>query len=169
MRIHQLLLAALLGITLVPRVEADSPACTAASPAAAADPCAEKQAASSGRLMPVALLDRDSPWARPLTEIEAQQALERELSLKVGKHMRASDYPDEARRWRWSGTALVEVVLTPEGYVQQVALSRSSGFRLLDERALEVVRRVPKVFVPVQLRGRAQRATVPIGFHLKEL
>jgi TonB family protein len=119
--------------------------------------------------MQIALIEQDLPWSRPLTEAEARLALERELSLKVGKHMRATDYPGEAQRWRWAGTALVEVVLTPEGYVQQVALSRTSGFRLLDERALEVVRRVPRVFVPPQLRGRPQRATVPVGFHLKEL
>jgi TonB family protein len=105
----------------------------------------------------------------PLTAEEARQALDRDLSLKVGKYMREGDYPDEARRWRWSGTALIEVLLSAEGLVQQVLLSRSSGFRVLDEQALEVVRRVPKVYVPAQLRGRPQRAVVPIDFRFQEL
>jgi TonB family protein len=105
----------------------------------------------------------------PLSAQEARHALERELSLKVGKQRRAGDYPDEAQRWRWSGTALVEVAVTAEGFVHDVVLSRSSGFRVLDQRALEVVRRVQKVFVPAQLRGRPQRAIVPIGFHVQPL
>jgi TonB family protein len=166
------LLVAALALTLVCPAEAAMRKCavaSAAGAAAAGSPCKAKRPASRGRLVQVALIERELPWFPPLTEAEARLALERDLSLKVGKHMRATDYPDEAQRWRWSGTALVEVVLTPEGYVQQVALSRTSGFRLLDERALEVVRRVPKIFVPAQLRGRPQRAIVPIGFHLKDL
>ena len=169
MRILPVLLAALLGATLVPPAHAGLPKCAASSPSTPGNPCKATRSAATGRLVRVALIEHDVPWSRPLTEAEAHVALERELSLKVGKQMRASDYPDEAQRWRWSGTALVEVVLTPEGTVQQVGLSRSSGFRLLDQRALEVVRRVPKVFVPARLRGRTQRATVPVGFHLKEL
>jgi TonB family protein len=162
------LLMALLGVTLVLPAEAGLRSCTISSPTREAA-CKGKGFGATGRVMRAALIEPDLPWSPPLTEAEARVALERELSLKVGKHMRATDYPGEAQRWRWSGTALVEVVLTPEGYVHKVALSRSSGFRLLDERALEVVRRVPRVFLPVQLRGKRQRATIPIGFHFKEL
>lgn len=110
----------------------------------------------------------DLPFV-PLSEEEAHHALERDLLLKVGKHMQASDYPDEARRWRWTGTALVEVLVAANGVVKQVALSRSSGFRVLDMHALEVVRRVPKLFVPVGLRQRDRTVTVPVGFYLQKL
>jgi TonB family protein len=116
-----------------------------------------------------ALSDHELDVAPPLTDEEARLALDRDLSLKVGKYMREGDYPDEARRWRWSGTALVEVLLSAEGFVQQVLLSRSSGFRVLDEQALEVVRRVPKVYLPAQLRRRPHRALVPIDFRFQEL
>jgi TonB family protein len=114
-----------------------------------------------------ALVDADIDLRSPLSADEARHALEREVSLKVGKHRREGDYPDEARRWGWSGTALVEVGVTGEGLIHEVVLSRSSGFRVLDERALEVVRRVQKLFVPAQLRGRPQRAIVPIGFQFQ--
>jgi TonB family protein len=104
-----------------------------------------------------------------LTEEEALKSLEQELSLKVGKKISPSDYPEEARRWRWTGTTLVQVRIDAEGIVGEVALHRSSGFRVLDEQALVMVRRVSKLFVPFRLRGREHAVTVPIGFYLKEI
>lgn len=121
------------------------------------------------RIQVAGLTVGDLALHRPLTPAEAQRALERELSVKVGKQMSPSDYPAEARRWGWSGTALVEVLVSEEGYVRDVNLTRSSGYSLLDEQALTVVRRVPRLFVPMQLRGRLQRATVPIVFHFPRL
>jgi TonB family protein len=53
--------------------------------------------------------------------------------------------------------------------VRNVELQRSSGYELLDERALAVVRRVSKLFVPFRLRGREHAVTVPVGFYLKEI
>ena len=124
---------------------------------------------ASGRRLDLAALDSDVPVTPHLSPEEAQAALDRELSLKVGKHMREEDYPDEARRWRWTGTAMIEVSLDAEGLVQTVNLSHSSGFRVLDAQAVEIVRRVPRLYVPAQLRGRPQRAIVPIGFQMTDL
>jgi TonB family protein len=109
------------------------------------------------------------PYVSPLSEEEAHLALERDLLLKVGKHLQVSDYPYEARRWRWTGTVLVEVLVAGNGLVKQVALSRTSGFRVLDMQALEVVRRVPKLYMPLGLRQRDRTVTVPVGFYLQKL
>jgi outer membrane biosynthesis protein TonB len=49
-----------------------------------------------------------------------------------------------------------------------VRIQRTSGFEVLDERALAIVRRVAKVYVPFRLRGRELAVTVPVGFYLKE-
>lgn len=103
-----------------------------------------------------------------LTEEEAFKALEQELSLKVGKQIHPSDYPAEARRWRWTGTSVVRVQVGTDGMIRDVELRRSSGFDVLDEQALSIVRRVAKVFVPFRLRGREHAVTVPVGFYLKE-
>ncbi len=103
-----------------------------------------------------------------LTEEEALKALEQDLSLKVGKQIHPSDYPPEARRWRWTGTSVVQVQVGTDGMVRDVELRRSSGFEVLDEQALAIVRRVAKVFVPLRLRGREHAVTVPVGFYLKE-
>jgi protein TonB len=104
-----------------------------------------------------------------LTEEEALRALEQELSLKVGKSIHPTDYPAEARRWRWTGTSVIQVQVGTDGMIRDVELRRSSGFDLLDEQALAIVRRVSKLFVPFRLRGREHAVSVPVGFYLKEI
>jgi TonB family protein len=104
-----------------------------------------------------------------LTEEEAFKALEQELSLKVGKFINPNDYPLEARRSRWTGTSLIQVRVGVDGMVRDVAVQRSSGYEVLDERALAIVRRVAKLYVPFRLRGREHAVTVPVGFYLKEV
>lgn len=116
-----------------------------------------------------ALGEEDLSAVPSLTEEEGLLALEHELSLKVGKHLQTVDYPEEALRWRWTGTALIEVLVAGDGMVKHVALSSTSGFRVLDEQALIVVRRVPRVFVPAGLRMRDRTVTVPVGFYLQNL
>ncbi len=102
-----------------------------------------------------------------ISEAQAIEALELDLSLKVGKKLTVADYPTDARAARQTGTAMVEVRVAGDGTVHDVALARSSGHSVLDDRALNVVRRVTKLYMPARLRGREQRATVPIGFYLR--
>ena len=138
--------------------------------------------AKSGKRTPAAGTQRDRTSIRlaalgnadhlsitALSEEEGLLALEQDLSLKVGKHMQPFDYPAEAMRWRWTGTVLVAAVIAADGAVKEVALSRTSGFRVLDEQALVVVRRVSRVFVPVGLRVRERTVTVPVGFYLQRM
>lgn len=132
------------------------------------------KSAKRGRKSPIRLAALGTPdiglyALQTTTDEEALKSLEQEVMLKIGKQILASDYPDEARRWRWTGTTMVQVVVGKEGTVKDVALSRSSGFRVLDESALSVVKRVSKLFVPFQLRGREHAVTVPIGFYLRGL
>jgi TonB family protein len=114
----------------------------------------------------VAALASDLHLPLPVSDEEARQKLEWELSLKIGKHRRQDDYPENARLQRWSGTVLVRVLVDGAGLVKEVTLARTSGFQVLDEQALMVVRRVPRVFMPLQLRGHSREVSVPIGFYL---
>lgn len=166
-------LAALLpAAALLPRdsLATQSPSATfdgsdsAAPKATTAKPATKRARNRGGRTV----ASTDTGGMPALTEDEARQALDRELSLKVGKHMREDDYPDEARKQRWTGTALIEVLVAGDGLVKQVELAKTSGFSILDERALDVVRRVPKLFVPFRLRGFEQRARVPVAFYLQD-
>jgi TonB family protein len=105
--------------------------------------------------------------AGAMSEEDAVLALERELSLKVGKQTRDEDYPEEAQRWRWTGTVMIDVVVGANGSIKDVSLGKTSGFRVLDAQALTVVRRVSKLYVPALLRGRDVAVTIPIGFYLQ--
>jgi len=73
-------------------------------------------------------------------------------------------YPYMARKMGWEGKVLIGVVLTPEG-CSEVRLVKSSGFPLLDESALETVKRVCKKFPKPERKVSLQ---VPILYRLKE-
>jgi TonB family protein len=149
-----------------PSAKAQAPCPGATVPAKGREPGRRSESSAPTR---VAALGLGGPPYVALSEEEAHLALERDLLLKVGKQLQVSDYPHEARRWRWSGTVLVEVLVAGNGMVKQVALSRTSGFRVLDMQALAVVRRVPKLYVPVGLRQRDRTVTVPVGFYLQKV
>lgn len=134
----------------------------------------KRKAAGKAKRRPVQLAALGTPDlslspSTVLTEEEAFKALEQELSLKVGKSTNPNDYPPEARRSRWTGTSLVQVRVGVDGMVREAEIQRSSGYELLDERALAIVRRVAKLYVPFRLRGREHAVTVPVGFYLKEV
>lgn len=49
------------------------------------------------------------------------------------------NYPDDAARRGLAGDLLLEVALNPDGTVEDIALRRSSGQRILDEAAVRIV------------------------------
>jgi TonB family protein len=103
-------------------------------------------------------------WHHASDEL-AVHALEVEILRNVGKQTQEEDYPEEARRWSWSGTTLVQVLMDGFGNMKAVSVHRTSGFRVLDDQALKMVRRVPWTRVPDRLKGREVTVTVPIGFY----
>ena len=115
-----------------------------------------------------ALPKRAAVPARPsLTEEQALHSLETEISRKIGLQMKEGDYPEEARRWTWSGITLVHVLVGTDGLMSQISVNRTSGFRILDEQAVRVVSRVrAPSWIPDRLRGRPISVLVPIGFIL---
>ncbi|MGH8556373.1 MAG: energy transducer TonB, partial [Methylococcales bacterium] len=73
-------------------------------------------------------------------------------------------YPRIARRRYCEGLVLLRVFVTAQGHCGKVSVNRSSGHEVLDEAALNAVRRWR--FVPAKRAGVAQAswATVPIEF-----
>jgi TonB family protein len=65
------------------------------------------------------------------------------------------------------GTSMVSFVLLPSGYVKQVKLKKSSGFPLLDQAAIQAV----KKSTPFSLKGyqlhTLQKFEIPINFQSK--
>jgi len=153
--------------------------CGAAAVLADASPCAAAFAPDQVLLEKGVVPVRQKPrHARPkraaaparlpaLSEEQALHALETELSRKIGLQMKETDYPEEAKRWTWSGTTWVHVQVARNGAIQQTAVGKTSGFRMLDDQALLIVRRISAPsWIPERLRGRDVAVLVPIGFIL---
>lgn len=50
------------------------------------------------------------------------------------------NYPDEARRRKLSGNLLLGVALNPDGTINDIVLRRSSGYKVLDDAAIRIVK-----------------------------
>ncbi len=76
-------------------------------------------------------------------------------------------YPGIARSRHWEGLVLLRVFVTPDGRCAEISVQRSSGHDVLDESALEAVKRWQ--FVPAKRGDTAQASwvTVPIEFRLE--
>jgi TonB family protein len=66
-----------------------------------------------------------------------------------------------------TGTVQVEIVIEPSGAVGSVTVVESSSYRLLDEAAVDAVRRLPPLPFPRGLTPRTIRARLPIVFDLR--
>jgi protein TonB len=76
-------------------------------------------------------------------------------------------YPLAARRQGLSGRVELEVLLDPTGSVRAVTLVTSSAHGLLDEAAIQAVRRVPSMPMPGHLPRRMLRVRLPVIFELQ--
>jgi len=69
---------------------------------------------------------------------------------------------------RWEGVAEVRVQIGVDGKVAEVSLAHTSGFDMLDQQALDMVRAAAaQVEVPPQLRGTATAVVLPVRFRLQ--
>ena len=76
-------------------------------------------------------------------------------------------YPKEARAKNWEGRALIGFVVTNDGTISEVAVQESSGYPILDEEAVRVVKLMPK-WKPGKQNGKYvyTRFQLPIVFKL---
>lgn len=76
-------------------------------------------------------------------------------------------YPETARRNGWQGKVMVRATVNAQGKVERVALARGSGYAILDQAALDAVRRWR--FKAKTVAGVATGSTVevPVNFSLR--
>lgn len=79
----------------------------------------------------------------------------------------ALSYPAMARRRGLTGTVQLEIDLLPSGKVASVFVRSSSAHDVLDEAALETVRRITPDPFPPGLPSRPLRVRLPIVFELR--
>lgn len=76
-------------------------------------------------------------------------------------------YPPAARRRSLSGTVHIEILVKADGAVSEAIVVASSSHPVLDDAAIEAVRRLPRVPFPVGLPPRTLRARLPVVFELR--
>jgi protein TonB len=97
------------------------------------------------------------------------EGLRRYRVALAGEARRYKRYPAHAIEAGWSGTTEVRVSVAAGQPVPVVQLVKSSGHPVLDEAALEMLRRaVPATAIPAALRERAFAVELPIVFDLPQ-
>jgi TonB family protein len=129
----------------------------------------QKQRTEHHRLAKPNGLHAAKPYGAGLNEEDSLRALESEISRKLGSNIQESDYPEDARRQGWSGTALIAVLVASNGKIKDVSIQQTSGFPSLDSQALRMVGRVNIWWIPQRLRSREVRVTVPVGFYIRDI
>ncbi|MGQ0577680.1 MAG: energy transducer TonB [Betaproteobacteria bacterium] len=108
---------------------------------------------------------RKEPSA-PALEPRLLQIYGQSISKEIKRYQK---YPPLAQRRGWEGAVDVQLQIAADGKVTSITLGRSSGRSILDEEALNMVRRAsPLPQAPQNLRGRELTVTVPIVFKLQE-
>ena len=86
----------------------------------------------------------------------------------VGKVVSDGDYPRLARDRGWQGSTMVRVEIGTDGLLRAVAVTKSSGFSVLDDRAVSKIREIKLPNIPDELRERAFSVDVPFRFSLRK-
>jgi pilus assembly protein CpaC len=81
------------------------------------------------------------------------------------KIINAIYYPPEARKLGWEGTVKLNIFLDNKGNLKKVEVSKSSGYDVLDEAAVDVVRKqAPYPAFPPQAKLSQLRINIPIAY-----
>lgn len=104
--------------------------------------------------------------AGPVTEGDVLDAYRAAIYAAAGRHR---DYPRYARARGWEGRAVVRLEVDARGQAARIAIATSSGYPVLDQSALDMVRKAQHdVPVPQALRGRPFTVEVAVLYELKE-
>ena len=142
------------------------PPVQASPPAPVAPPPPAAPAASPAAPAPPRPAEGPAPAAQ--TEGVDQGTLERFRMEILAATRRYRRYPAQAMEKGWQGKVEIRLTIGANGVTQSYAIKTSSGFQLLDETALDMVKKGrPLVQVPPSLRGREFVVDVPVIFDLK--
>jgi protein TonB len=104
--------------------------------------------------------------ARPLDAEEAGSREQYKVALIVAAK-NYKRYPAQAMQNGWTGKVEIRLVIGANGMIQSAAIKTSTGFSLLDETALDMIKKAkPRVQIPPALRGKEFTVDVPVIFDL---
>lgn len=106
-----------------------------------------------------------APAPAPVPDPGAERRWQAHLETLLA---RDRHYPVSARRARQEGVVLIEAHFTADGQLTRCAIHSSSGFAVLDEAALAMVRRAAEAVRLQHAPGRLAQLRIPITFQLEE-
>jgi protein TonB len=150
-----------------------APARTELAPAAARTERAAAQPPAIGAApAPGAALSVEPP--APLASMPSQasefdpRTLDQYRLALIIQARRHKHYPAQAMERGWAGKVEVRLVVTADGSIGDTRVTSSSGYSLLDDQALDMVRKAkPSTRIPPALRGRQFSVDIPIIFDLR--
>jgi protein TonB len=108
------------------------------------------------------------PAAKPSPEaVDGRTLREYRLDL-MAFAKKFKRYPAQAMEKGWEGRVEIRVVVRPSGTIFSASIKTPSGYRILDDQALDMVRRAQtRTPIPPALRGREFTIDIPVIFELQ--
>ena len=75
-------------------------------------------------------------------------------------------YPSQARLNQWQGKVVVRAVIRADGHLADVTVKKSSGHSVLDEAAMDVIRRITPIQLKYALGRQEVVVNIPISYEL---
>ena len=104
-----------------------------------------------------------APQPKVTDESRERALAEQYRQIISAKIKRYEEYPPVARRRHWVGTTVVQLRLTPEGKVTDISVVEKSGYEILDEAAVKMIRNASPLPIPPE---GLRTVLVPIKFRL---
>ena len=103
-----------------------------------------------------------------LPQEQVTQHLESYSSLLANAIAKYKQYPKIAQMRGWQGTVIADLEIDSKGSVVSVKIKKSSTYEVLDNEALEMIKKAsPFPAPPESLRGKNFNVLVPISFKLE--
>lgn len=80
--------------------------------------------------------------------------------------MELKHYPAQARLNHWEGKVVLRAVIRSDGHLVDLIVKQTSGYRVLDEAAMEVVRRICPIPLKYELGRSEIIVMIPIDYKL---
>lgn len=80
------------------------------------------------------------------------------------------NYPNSAINKNWQGRVLVKFVVDTLGHISNVEIQKSSGYPILDEEAIRVIKKTDGKYTPAEINGKKVKSycQIPILFKIEE-
>lgn len=104
------------------------------------------------------------PRVRTLTSVSAKESFDAKYLHEWGEKIERvgkNNYPQEAINQHISGSLRLSVIINPDGSIHQIDILQSSGKRLLDDAARQIVRlSAPFTEFPPEIRRQSDRLQI---------